>query len=173
MADVGLIDAKTASQIQAGINIVAGAVLCATGLGAGIGASMIGQGVGSVAGGYISEALGGSYETGSLIGGIAGSIIGGQVYKGIHKTQTVSKILDAERVGSGLKGDSYHRAASYLSKDQLAKGTVYSLSKGKTLLQVSGGVNDKAGIFEYILNNKGQIVHQLFKVGGKINGIPN
>jgi RHS repeat-associated protein len=83
------------------------------------------------------------------------------------------KIINAERVGSGLKSDPYHRAASYLSESQLSKGTVFDLRNGTTLLQVKGNVNGNAGIFEYILNNKGQVTHQLFKSGGVINGIPN
>jgi hypothetical protein len=73
----------------------------------------------------------------------------------------------------GLKGDIYHRAASYLSESQLAKGIVYDLGKNKTLLQVEGSLNGKTGIFEYILDEKGQITHQFFKEGGLINGIPN
>jgi hypothetical protein len=34
-------------------------------------------------------------------------------------------------------------------------------------------MNGKTGIFEYILNENGQITHQLFKEGGVINGTPN
>ncbi|MPN48780.1 hypothetical protein SDC9_196392 [bioreactor metagenome] len=88
-------------------------------------------------------------------------------------SQAANKIVNAERVGSGLKNDIYHRAASYLSESQLSKGTVYDLGNNNILLQVKGGLNGKTGIFEYILNRTGQVTHQLFKEGGVINGIPN
>ena len=42
------VDGKVASIISAGLNIVAGVVLCATGIGGALGASMIGSGVGSI-----------------------------------------------------------------------------------------------------------------------------
>ncbi|MGN0463442.1 MAG: RHS repeat domain-containing protein [Acutalibacteraceae bacterium] len=83
-------------------------------------------------------------------------------------------IVNAERVGSGLKGDLYHRAASGLTKSQLAKGTVYRIDNGKRiLLQVYGELNGKKGVFEYIIDESGRICHQLFKKGKVINGIPN
>lgn len=93
--------------------------------------------------------------------------------KVLSPSEAANKIVNAERVGSGLKGDTYHRAASYLSESQISKGTVYDLGKNNTLLQVEGSVNGKTGIFEYILNKNGQVTHQLFKEGGVINGIPN
>lgn len=62
-------------------------------------------------------------------------------------------------MGSGLKGDTYHRTASYLSESQTSKGTVYDLGKNNTLLQVEGSINGKTGIFEYILNKNGQVTH--------------
>jgi hypothetical protein len=101
--------------------------------------------------------------------GVAGEGAG----KVLSPSEAAKKIVNAERVGSGLKGDTYHRAASYLSESQISRGTVYDLGKNNTLLQVQGGVNDKTGIFEYILNKDGQVTHQLFKEGGVINGIPN
>ena len=83
-------------------------------------------------------------------------------------------IVNAERVGSGLKGDLYHRAASWLTKSKLAKGTVYRIDNGKRiLLQVYGELNGKKGVFEYIIDESGRICHQLFKKGKVINGIPN
>lgn len=75
------------------------------------------------------------------------------------------------------KDDVYHRSASYLSSDQLAQGSVFSIVGGDginyTLLQVEGGVNGKDGIFEYIINAAGEVTHQRFKVGGVISGTPN
>ena len=83
-------------------------------------------------------------------------------------------IVTADRVASGLKSDIYHRAASYLSESQLAKGKVYIINNGrKILLQVYGYLNGKRGVFEYIIDESGRVCHQLFKEGRHINGIPN
>lgn len=88
-----------------------------------------------------------------------------------------SKIPSAERIGSGLKSDTYHRAASYVSSSILSNGRTFII-KGydgiqRILLQASGGLNGKKGIFEYIIGSDGKITHQLFKPGGIINGKPN
>jgi hypothetical protein len=93
--------------------------------------------------------------------------------KALNPSEVANNIANAERTGSALKGDIYHRAASYLSESQLSKGTVYNLGNNNTLLQVKGTLNGKKGVFEYILNKYGQVTHQLFKEGGIINGIPN
>jgi len=87
-------------------------------------------------------------------------------------------ISNAQRVGSALRNsDIYHRAASWLTQSQLAKGKVFSIIGNdgvkRTLLQVNGKLNGKKGIFEYIINEAGNVSHQLFKVGGVINGKPN
>jgi RHS repeat-associated protein len=91
----------------------------------------------------------------------------------LSPSKVAKKIVKAERIGSGLRTDIYHRAASFISESHLSKGIVYDLGKNNTLLQVEGALNGKIGIFEYILNELGQVNHQLFKQGGIINGIPN
>ncbi|WP_256660404.1 hemagglutinin repeat-containing protein, partial [Pseudomonas sp. GL93] len=87
------------------------------------------------------------------------------------------KILSANRVGSGLKEDMSHVAASYLTKEQLAAGKTFPVIGGdgvnRTLLQTSGGLNGKSGIYEYILDPSGNVTHQRFIENGIINGIPN
>ena len=87
------------------------------------------------------------------------------------------EILNARRVGSGLKADSSHRAASYLSREQLQAGEVFTIRGGdgvqRTLLQTQGGFNGKRGIYEYIIDANGTVSHQRFIDGGAITGIPN
>ncbi|WP_426768177.1 hemagglutinin repeat-containing protein [Erwinia aphidicola] len=93
------------------------------------------------------------------------------------KSSVVNKILEADRIGSGLKPDPTHRGASYLSREQLMDGKVFTIKGGdgieRKLLQAEGSFNDKKGIFEYIYDNKGNVTHQRFIEGGNITGIPN
>jgi len=86
-------------------------------------------------------------------------------------------IINAERTGSALKPDLYHRAPSYLSESQLAQGETFLIVGGdgtpRTLLQVRGELNGRAGVFEFLLEPNGTVSHQLFKPGRIIDGIIN
>jgi hypothetical protein len=87
------------------------------------------------------------------------------------------QLATAERVGSALKSDPTHRAASF-GLDAVAKaGQSFELKGGdgvvRTLIQAPGGMNGKAGIFEYMINKAGQVIHQRFIENGVITGRPN
>ena len=76
-----------------------------------------------------------------------------------------------------IHNDKFHLASSFLSKEQLSNGKIFNIVGGdkveRLLLQVEGQVDNVSGVFEYILENTGKVSHQIFKLGGIINGIPN
>lgn len=76
-----------------------------------------------------------------------------------------------------MKENTFHRVASYLTKEQMASGRTYSYiggdNKSYTLLQTEGQLNGIDGIYEYITNDMGQVTHQRFIAGGKYTGFPN
>ncbi|WP_157172231.1 hypothetical protein [Nocardia pneumoniae] len=84
-------------------------------------------------------------------------------------------IKNADRTGSGLKPDVFHRSASFPVDDIGKNGTVTELIGGDgravTLVQMPGEVNGTPGRFEWIIDG-GKVTHQLFVRNGTINGIP-
>ncbi|MRS17322.1 filamentous hemagglutinin N-terminal domain-containing protein [Enterobacteriaceae bacterium RIT691] len=103
---------------------------------------------------------------------------GGGTKSGLSsKNSIINKLLEADRVGSGLKPDPTHRGASYLSREQLMEGKVFTIKGGdgieRQLLQTQGSFNGKKGVFEYIYDNNGNVTHQRFIEGGGITGLPN
>ena len=63
------------------------------------------------------------------------------------------------------------------SKEQLANGRTYSFTGGDnksyTLLQTKGQFDGEDGIYEYIINDVGEVTHQIFIKGGTYTGFPN
>ncbi|QIH17583.1 DUF1020 domain-containing protein [Neisseria gonorrhoeae] len=94
-----------------------------------------------------------------------------------YTSQTAENIIAADRIGSGLKADTSHRAASFLSQEQLGAGRTFSITGGdgiqRTLLQTKGSLNGQSGIYEYILDSNNKVTHQRFIKGGEITGQPN
>ena len=87
------------------------------------------------------------------------------------------EVLNAPRTGSGLKTDPQHRAASFLSREQLEAGKVFSYRGGdgvqRTLLQTPGGFNGNDGVYEYVIDPSGSVSHARFQEGGAVTGTPN
>lgn len=78
-------------------------------------------------------------------------------------------------MGSALKSDVAHRAASFAVHDVVKDGHVFFLVGGdgveRVLVQVAGGLNGIPGRFEWILDG-GKLTHQMFVRHGTINGRP-
>jgi hypothetical protein len=62
-----------------------------------------------------------------------------------------------DRTGSGLKDDVFHRAVSWVVNNPLAQR--FSITGGdgmaRDLYQLSGEINGKQGVFEWIVDNSG------------------
>ncbi|GAB2518025.1 hypothetical protein [Nocardia heshunensis] len=84
-------------------------------------------------------------------------------------------ISNADRTGSGLKSDSWHRSASFPIDEIGSNSTVYEITGGdgvvRTLVQMPGEVNGVTGRFEWIIDGD-KITHQMFVRNGTINGVP-
>ncbi|WP_157110496.1 hypothetical protein [Nocardia anaemiae] len=84
-------------------------------------------------------------------------------------------IKNADRTGSGLKSDPWHRSASFPIDEIGTKGTVSEIVGGdgvtRTLVQMPGEVNGVPGRFEWIIDGD-KVTHQMFVRNGTINGIP-
>jgi len=109
-------------------------------------------------------------------GKVAPQGVDGWMPRQLTPSEAAAKIVNANRIGSGELRDAYHLAGSFLTENQLAAGQTFVL-QGKTgvttILQVPGAVNDKMGIFEFIISPSGVVTHQVFKPGGIIDGMPN
>jgi hypothetical protein len=87
------------------------------------------------------------------------------------------EIESANRLGSAVqKNDPYHRGASFgITKDnKLYSFEILGQDGNKyTLYQQRGQLEKNNGVFEYIRNMKGDVLHQRFIKNGEITGTPN
>lgn len=116
---------------------------------------------------------------GDAIGGA--SLASGVAATGVLAAKTLSTegkaLLAAQPVASALKSDAMHRAATFMKQEAAEFGTHTKLVGGdgvtRTLTQMLGGFNGKAGRYEYIVEQGGDMTHQRFVPDGAINGVPN
>jgi hypothetical protein len=85
-------------------------------------------------------------------------------------------LMNANPVGSALKADKYHNAATFMRDAAAQSGTDFDIVGAdaitRTLVQIPGTLDGQAGRFEYIIDQAGNLTHQLFVPGGGINGTP-
>jgi len=77
-------------------------------------------------------------------------------------------VTNAPRVSTAAqKTDVFHRAGSYLTQSQLARGVTSIPHSGdgiaRTMLKVPGEVNGLQGVFEFLIEQCGAVSHQLFR----------
>ncbi len=86
------------------------------------------------------------------------------------------EIESSTPIGSALKEDIYHRCPSFVSRG-VENGRVFSMKGGDgksyKLSQFEGSLNNKNGVFEYVVDSKNNLVHQRFIPNGRITGFPN
>lgn len=137
----------------------------------------------------MANLAGGMTEGGVSIAGVGGgTLAAGAVRHGddarnaasaarYRLTLAADEIFRATRSGSALKADPMHRAASFLTRSQLAAGKLFTIRGGdgvqRQLLQTVGAANGRDGIFEFILDASRGVTHQRFIAGGRITGVPN
>ena len=84
-------------------------------------------------------------------------------------------IRGATPVGSALKSDALHRAASFAVDGVAQNGSVFRHVGGdgveRVLIQAPGEVNGVTGRFEWLVDGAGNLTHQMFVRGGTINGV--
>jgi RHS repeat-associated protein len=98
--------------------------------------------------------------------------------KGVAQALSVEgkALLTANPVGSAVKADPAHRAATFMREKAAANGSNFAITGGdgvtRTLTQVPGDFNGVAGRYEYIVDSLNNLTHQMFVRGGSINGVP-
>ena len=128
--------------------------------------------------GAAMKGLEGLPAAGAVAGGVGG--VRGAATAAKEVTQALSvegkALLTANPIGSALKADPAHRAATFMREEAAASGTNFAITGGdgvtRTLTQVPGGFNWVAGRYEYIVDSLNNLTHQMFVRGGSINGNP-
>jgi RHS repeat-associated protein len=129
---------------------------------------------------YCGPGLGASHTIGYWTGQLELAIAGAKTPTRSTPSATEEGMAASqlERVGSALKDDPLHRAASWVVDDPAAQRFTITGGDGvqRSLYQLPGEVNGKPGVFEWIIDeSSGQPVinHQRFIPGGDVTGYPN
>jgi hypothetical protein len=130
---------------------------------------------------YAQEEILGAEPTGSALKGGSGHVRSNQVMHDVEivaedgTTKMVQRRLDGVRNVS-TDVDVNHSAPIYEQGSIAENGRMFSTrgadGKWRNLTQMPGNVNGADGIFEYIVDEKGQLVHQEFRPDKAVTGIP-
>ena len=156
---------------------VGGAALDTTGVGALVGVPIHIASVALMAQGGLNVGAGAATIANAMSMSGSGSGQGGGS-PGIAATATdAERVANAKPVGSALKEDAAHRSASFVVNDIPNGGQVFKVTGGdgvqRTLIQTPGELNGVSGRYEWIIDDPtGNLTHQMFVSGGRINGIP-
>lgn len=115
---------------------------------------------------------------GTLLGAPEAAIEGIPASTGAGGSLAVQAMSQLDRTGRGLASDVYHRAVSWVVDDPQAQR--FTIRGGdnvdRQLYQLPGELNDKPGIFEWLVDESGPepvITHQRFIVNGRITATIN
>ena len=134
--------------------------------------------------GYDLDELAVSTAAGGVLGGGFGGIRSTPLIRGAEPAvdATRSGITGLTRVGSAATKIDPHHAFPNLVDNFAVGGTRFLIPRRvpggavarlqDELVQVSGSLNGREGIFEWIIRN-GQVVHRRFIPRGLVNGVPN
>jgi RHS repeat-associated protein len=94
-------------------------------------------------------------------------LTGKELPRGVVITPNGERLLNAIPVGSALKDDPYHRAATFVRAEAVFFARFQSLkgNDGQMYLHafLPGTVNDQRGNFHYVIDGMGRLTHQSFE----------
>ncbi len=114
-------------------------------------------------------------HAGALAKGLAAASIAGTLLTGGDAAIAKGALKAAAPIGSALlKADKYHRAAVFMREAAAKNGSQFSRIGGDgkpfTLTQLAGEVDGKKGVFEYVVDQAGNLTHQFFREGKTVDG---
>lgn len=109
-----------------------------------------------------------SASNGDVGGGFAEAGFGGGGLKVYVQPKIAEKLInDAIPIGSALKNDRAHRAATHMIPEigKSGRAAIGRGGDGELYLYavVKGGLNGRLGQYEYVVNSRNQLTHQFFR----------
>jgi hypothetical protein len=97
-------------------------------------------------------------------------------FERLKASYAADEIANARPVGSALREDIQHQGA-FWAQPFAENGKVFTIRGGDnklyTLTQVEGEFNGQKGVYEWIVNQAGELTHQRFILDGVITGFAN